>query len=80
MYTCDDVIGELSSFLDDEISPEVRLEVEAHLRNCSTCRILYDSARKTLRIVTDTGSFEIPGGLTRKIMARLKAQGRLDPE
>lgn len=60
MISCQDFIDELGSLLDDEIASEIREQLQAHLAHCKTCQVLYDSTRKTLRIVTESGSFEYP--------------------
>lgn len=74
MLKCDDVIAELSSFLDGDVEAEVRHHVEHHLKDCTTCTAIYDSARKTLKIVTDSATFEVPTDLTTRIMARLRSK------
>ena len=78
MYSCSQVIAELAGYLDDEVAAEVRAELEVHLRECRTCRVLYDTSRKTLQIVTDVRSYEIPQPLSErlvgKIMRGLKAE------
>lgn len=76
MFSCDDVIAELSSFVDGELDEQVRRHVESHLRDCRTCTAIYDSTRKSLRIVTDTGTFEVPADLSGKIMTRLRSRSR----
>ncbi len=60
MIRCEDFITELGNLLDNEVAAEIREQLEAHLAHCKTCQVLYDSTRKTLRIVTDSGSFEYP--------------------
>ena len=73
MYSCDEVIDELSNYLDDEVTAEIRREMEAHLAHCRTCQVLYDSARKTLRIVTDSSSFELPEAVSARLMSKIMA-------
>lgn len=77
MITCQDFITELGNLLDHELAAEIREQLEAHLAECNTCQVLYDSTRKTLRIVTDSGSFEYPEPisepLVNKIMERVRA-------
>ena len=75
---CQDVQAEISNYLDDDLSPDLRRTLEAHLTTCRTCQILLDSVRKTLRIVTDSGSFELPlekaSPLVERIMARVRRE------
>lgn len=77
MITCQDFITELGNLLDHELAAEIREQLEAHLAECNTCQVLYDSTRKTLKIVTDSGSFEYPEPISEpmvsKIMERVRA-------
>jgi hypothetical protein len=54
----------------------VRLRLEHHLSHCQTCTVLMDSTRKTLKIVTDAGSFDLPEAafkpITDEIMAKIR--------
>ena len=77
MISCDQVLAELSKFLDDEAAVSLRRDLEAHLADCRTCRVLYDSTLKTLRIVIDSRSFDLPEGMSeRMIEAIMKKVGR----
>lgn len=77
MFSCEDVRAALSDYVDGDVSPDLRRELERHLSECRTCQVLYDTTRKTLQIVTNVGSFEVPEAaserLVTKIMSRLTA-------
>lgn len=77
MISCQDFITELGNLLDDEVAGDIRAQLEAHLEHCNTCQVLYDSTRKTLRIVTESGSFEYRGPiaepLVTKVMDRIRS-------
>lgn len=77
MISCHDFITELGNLLDDDVATEIRAQLETHLVHCKTCQVLYDSTRKTLRIITDSGSFEysepIAEPLVNKIMERIRS-------
>lgn len=77
MISCQDFVTELGNLLDNELAADIRERLEAHLAHCSSCQVLYDSTRKTLRIVTDSGSFEYPEQIAEpvvtKIMDRIRA-------
>jgi anti-sigma factor RsiW len=65
----------LSDYIDGEVSLELRHELERHLAECRTCQVLYDTTRKTLHIVTNAGSFEIPEVVSEQLVKRI--MGRL---
>jgi len=71
VLTCEEVIAELANFLDQEISPDDFRQLQIHLSHCSTCRVIYDSTRKTLRIVTESRSFELPEDVSSRMMASI---------
>ena len=82
MISCQDFITELGNLLDDDVAVEVREQLQSHLAHCKTCQVLYDSTRKTLRIVTESGSFDYPEPiaepLVSKVMDRIRGGCQLD--
>jgi predicted anti-sigma-YlaC factor YlaD len=68
----------IGDYLDGDVASEVRAALEAHLSHCSTCQVVYDSARKTITVLTDSGSFDLPEAaanpIGEKIMARIRGQ------
>jgi anti-sigma factor RsiW len=78
MITCDEFLAEFGDYLEDRIPPEVRHELELHLSQCRACHVLYDSTRKTVKIVTDSSSFELPkavaDSITDRVMAKIRKQ------
>lgn len=78
MITCEEFLAEFGDYLENQVSPEVRKEVETHISKCRTCRVLYDSTRKTVKIVTESSSFELPESVSGPIIDRLMAKLRSD--
>jgi len=76
LFSCDEFRSRLSDLVDDETARSVRLELERHLAECRTCRVLYDSTRKTIRVVTDAGSWEIPEEVSERLAARILSGAR----
>jgi len=78
MITCDEFFAEFGDYLENRVPPEVRQELELHLSQCRTCHVLYDSTRKTVRIVMDSSSFELPkdvaDSITDRVMAKIRKQ------
>ena len=58
LITCSDFMAEIGNLEGD--ASQVRQQLEEHLSHCQTCTVLVDSSRKTYRIVTDAGSFDLP--------------------
>jgi len=52
--------------------------LELHLSQCRACRVLYDSSRKTLKIVIDSGSFDLPNSVSDPIIDSVMARLRND--
>jgi len=71
MLTCEEFRAELSNFVDDETARSLRARLDHHLAECRTCQILYDSTRKTLTILTDTGSLELPPEVSERLATRI---------
>ncbi len=69
MIPCEQVLQELSNFIDRDIDPVLRAEIEAHLAMCHRCSILHDTLRKVLVLVADERTFEIPVGYSERLHA-----------
>jgi anti-sigma factor RsiW len=76
MFSCEDVLAELSDYIDNELAEALRKQVEEHMAHCRTCRAVYDSTRKTLRIVTESGSFELSEDVSSRVAANIRQKIR----
>jgi len=76
MISCSDFMAEIGNYLDGDVAQEVRARLEQHLAHCQSCTVLVDSTRKTLRVVTDAGSFELADAafapIASKIMSAIR--------
>jgi len=78
MYSCEEVVATLAGYLDDQVAADIRTALEAHLAVCRACRVIYDSTRKTLRILTESRSFDLPEEISTRVMRNLRARIRSD--
>jgi Putative zinc-finger len=78
MITCEEFFAEFGDYLEGRVSPEVRKELELHLSHCRACHVLYDSSCKTVKIVTESSSFELPRSVSDPIVERVMAKLRTD--
>ena len=76
MITCEEFFAEFADYLENHVSPEVREELELHLSQCRVCHVLYDSSRKTVKIVSESNSFELPQNIVDPIVDRVMAKLR----
>jgi len=71
-------MADLASYMDGDAAEDIRLQIEAHLAHCQTCQVVLDSTRKTLSVVTESGSFELPEAafkpVAEKVMAKIRGQ------
>ena len=79
MITCEEFFAEFADYLENHVSPEVRQELELHISQCRVCHVLYDSSRKTVKIVSESNSFELPQDIVDpivdRVMAKLRTKG-----
>ena len=78
MITCEEFFVEFADYLENQVSPEVRQELELHLSQCRACQVLCDTSCKTVQIVTESGSFELPHSVSDPIFERVMAKLRTD--
>ncbi len=57
---CKEVIREISSYLDGELDAGLRQSLEAHLKMCHDCRVVFDTTRKTIELYCDGKLFPLP--------------------
>lgn len=78
MITCDEFFAEFADYLENQVSPEVRQELELHISQCRACHVLYDSSRKTIKIVSESNSFELPQKVFDPIIDRVMSKLRTE--
>ncbi len=69
---CRECLEQISDYLDGGIDAELRHTLEAHLRGCRHCRIVFDSTRKTIELYCDGRLFELPVGVRERLHAALR--------
>jgi anti-sigma factor RsiW len=72
--TCKDVWREVSDYIDDTISPEMRHELELHLSYCRHCTAIIDGVRNIVILVADGRLFSLPSGFSARLQARLNKE------
>jgi anti-sigma factor RsiW len=57
---CEELIHELSEYIDGELGTALQRELESHLDDCSECKLVVDQTKKTIEIFCDSEPIELP--------------------
>ena len=71
MIRCEDVLRELSNYIDVEVTEDLRRQIEEHFRACHNCTVLVSTTRKTLSLVDKSRILELPSGASQRLLERL---------
>jgi hypothetical protein len=77
---CEEVWRHISDYLDKEVDPKLRFNLEAHFKDCAHCSAILDGTRNVLQLVGDGKMFELPAKTSKQLYAKLDAHlGRNSP-
>ena len=71
---CKHIWRELSNYLDGEIPPDMRQDIEAHVAQCRHCAALLDSTHNVIVLIADERRLELPLGFSARLRARLERE------
>ena len=69
---CNNIIEELSSYLDGALDPALRADLEVHLQKCKRCRLVVDTCRKTINIYCNADPVPLPDETRSRLHDALK--------
>ena len=69
--SCLEVIRELSNYIDNDVTPQLREGLLAHLSGCSRCIAVYNGLRNTITLTGDGRAFDLPAGFSQRLRAKL---------
>jgi anti-sigma factor RsiW len=73
---CQQVRRELSNYLEGDLAPELRLQIESHLASCSHCAAVHDGMRNVVRLLGDGKLLDVPEGFGKRLYQRLLSEAR----
>jgi len=68
---CWQVLRELSDYLEADLSPQLRLQIERHLKECDHCTAVYDGMRNVVRLLGNEKVIELPEGFSERLYKRI---------
>ena len=70
--SCNQVIDLLCEYLEDDVTPDLREQIDYHLRRCRDCSIFLDQYRNTTSICRETLAREMPAELEQHMLEVLR--------
>ena len=75
---CKTLVVELENYLDAELDPALRSEIEQHLGKCKKCRLIVDTTRKTIEIYCNSEPAPLPEDIHRRLHDAIMKKLRRD--
>lgn len=72
---CEELLGSLSAYIDGDLGPELCQELEKHLSECDNCRVVLNTTKRTIELVS---SPDEKSGLPEDVRERLFKRLNLD--
>jgi hypothetical protein len=69
--SCVEVWREISDYLEEDISADLRVRMEAHFKVCSHCSAVLDGMRNVVGLVADGRLFQTPEGFNKRLYSKI---------
>jgi len=72
-HECDSLLSSISEYVDGSLRDELCRELEKHLSECSNCRVVVDTMKKTVYLVhaSEDPSLPAPDDVRERLFKRL---------
>jgi putative zinc finger protein len=74
--TCTEFLALLDELIDDDVSAQMRVQLQEHLHGCEHCEVTLSTTRKTIEIYRSHEVYELPDSVRQRlhdaIIARCK--------
>jgi anti-sigma factor RsiW len=74
--SCLEVWREISNYVDESVSAELRARMEEHLKHCNHCAAILNGTQNVVALVADGRSFDLPTGFGDRLRQRLLSHGK----
>jgi hypothetical protein len=72
--TCSEFLALLDDMLEDAIKPDLRDELQQHLKTCDHCEVTLSTTRKTIQIYRSQQIYEMPSSLRERLHAAIMSR------
>ena len=70
--SCVEVWREVSAYLDNDLSSELRERLEYHFKRCKHCLAVMEGTRNVVRLIGDDQAFDLPSGFSERLFATVE--------
>jgi anti-sigma factor RsiW len=72
LLTCKEFLSELSAYLDETTTAEIRDKLHRHITECPNCFVVCDTTKKTIQVYKGMESCTIPDDMHSRLMAAVE--------
>ena len=76
MSECNNCLQQISDYLDGQMDADLKKRLEEHMGSCHSCKVIFDSTRKTIELYCDGKLFQLPGDVRQRLHAALRQKLR----
>lgn len=69
--TCKSFLEEVNGYIEGDLPPDLKAQLEAHMAKCPDCWVLVDETRKTVEIVQTYDCHPMPKDVQDRLLAAL---------
>jgi hypothetical protein len=70
--SCEEVWREISNYLENDVSPELRARMAAHFKGCGHCTAVLKGAGNVVQLIKAGTVFDLPDGFSNRLYKRLQ--------
>jgi Putative zinc-finger len=71
--TCETIWRESSNYIDGSLSPDLRQEIDEHIKTCNACESVMAGLQNILTLYGDERMAELPDGFSQRLHRRIEA-------
>jgi anti-sigma factor (TIGR02949 family) len=80
-FSCKQLLGNLSDYIDGELSDELCQELQRHMTGCENCRVVFDTLTKTVYLYqAEAQQTEVPAEVRGRLFETLHLDDFLKPK
>ena len=69
--TCEEVLLQVSNYLDGGVTRSLRARMLEHFRNCDHCTAILNGTRNVVKLIGDGRSFSVPTSKSKRFYQKL---------